>query len=124
MFEIIGLLIGSLVMLTLAAAAGVVYAGITYAVLRERPKARLGLMLLGAAIPIVSAIYLWLCVAMLPGESVFGDISEPLPNGYHLQALGKMPDFATIETGDSFGSGDSILRVPQAIGRIGVVGPL
>jgi hypothetical protein len=72
-------------------------------------------------IPILSAVYMWLCVAFLPGESLFGDISEPLPNGYIVEALGKMPDFANIK------DPKSPWRYPkltECVGKIAVDGPL
>jgi hypothetical protein len=74
-----------------------------------------------AVIPVVSAAYLWLCVALLPGKSLFGDIAEPLPNGYTLKALGKMPDFASI---DSPRNPNSYNGLSECIGKLAVYGPL
>jgi hypothetical protein len=121
MFEMIGLLIGTAILFVLSLIAGLIYAGIAFLILWKRPRGRIPLLVLAAAIPVCSTAYMWLCVAVLPGESLFGDISQPLPNGYTLQALGKMPDFATIHQGDSnFGP----LLVSQYIGRVNVEGPL
>jgi hypothetical protein len=79
------------------------------------------LILIAGAIPILSAPYLWLCVAILPGESLFGDISQPLQNGYSLEALGKMPDFATIKQGNSL---TYPIGQTECIGSLEVFGPL
>lgn len=89
MFEMIGLLVGTAILFVLSVIAGGVYAGTAFLILWGRPKRRIALMLLAAAIPVCSTAYMWLCVAILPGESLFGDIDQPLPNGYTLQALGK-----------------------------------
>jgi hypothetical protein len=123
MFEMIGLVIGSLILLVLAGIVGCVFAGITWAILWNRAKFRILLMLLAVAIPVISAGYLWLCAAMLPGESLFGDIDEPLPNGYSLQALAKMPDFASIKRDDGSWTKDDVYPT-QYIGRVGVYGAL
>lgn len=123
MFEMIRLLIGTLFLFALAAVVGIVYAAVTFAILWKRPKARKRFMLLGAAVPVVSVAYMWICVAVLPGESLFGDINEPLPNGYSLEALGKMPDFASIKRDDASWSKSDVFP-DQCIGRVAVDGNL
>ncbi len=51
-------------------------------------------------------------------------ISEPLPNGYSLQALSKMPDFAQISTGDiEDGVSSPSVQLSQCVGSIAVSGP-
>jgi hypothetical protein len=97
MFEMIGLLIATGFLFALAALASAILAGLTWLYVRKRRAPRIRLMLAAAVIPIVSAAYFWLCIALLPDESLFGDIDQPLPNGYALKALGKMPDFASID---------------------------
>lgn len=70
----------------------------------------------------LSAGYLWLCVALLPGETLFNDISQSLPNGYSLEALGKMPDFAYIVRGSSLS--DRSVNLTELVGSLAVQGPL
>jgi hypothetical protein len=121
LFELIGLTFATLFLFLIAAAAGSFYAGIAWFLVRNRECRRLPLILFAAAIPIFSAAYFWLCVAMLPGESLFGDISQPLPNGYSLQALGKMPDFASINKGNSLSN--ETVALSECIGSLTVSGP-
>ena len=96
MFELIGLLFATIFLFTIASILAAILAGITWLLVRNTSAPRKRLMFTAAMIPIASAAYLWLYMALLPGESLFGDISQPLPNGYVLEALGKMPDFASI----------------------------
>jgi hypothetical protein len=70
------------------------------------------------AIPILSAAYLWMCIAMLPGKSLFGDISQPLPNGYVLTGLGKMPDFSYVQ---KQAAGVDTSNEPACVARLEVV---
>jgi hypothetical protein len=122
LFELIGLAFATFLLILLAAAAGSVFAAVAWLVVRNRECRRISLVLFAAAIPILSAAYFWLCIAFLPGESLFGDISQPLPNGYSLQALGKIPDFATINKGDSLSSG--AVTLTECIGSLAVSGPI
>jgi hypothetical protein len=59
-------------------------------------RLRIFLTAFAIALPPLCVVYLFVCGALLPHESLFGDISQPLPNGYYIRALGKMPDFAGI----------------------------
>jgi len=121
MFELIGLLFATLLLFALAALMAAILAGTTWLLVRNTSAPRKRLIFAAALIPLVSAAYAWLCIAVLPGESLFGDISQPLPNGYVLQALSKMPDFASISKADSPLSGYSGLS--ECIGKVAVYGP-
>ena len=122
MFEIIGLLFATALLFVVSSIIGAAYAAVAFLILWQRPKRRLRKVLVAATIPIISAAYLWLCTALLPGQTLFGDISQPLPNGYSLQALGKMPDFAYIVRGSSF-SGRGV-NLTELVGSLAVQGPL
>jgi hypothetical protein len=121
MFEIIGLLVGSGIFFVLATAVSAILAILTWLSLRNRQGPRKRFITVAVLIPISSVAYMWLCVALLPGESLFGDIAQPLPNGYVLQALGKMPDFASISNPKLPYSNNG---PSECIGRLGVYGPL
>jgi hypothetical protein len=119
LFELIGLAFATIFLFALSAVAGTVFIGVAWLIMRKKGSKTPSVLIAGA-IPVLSAAYLWLCVAILPGESLFGDISQPLPNGYSLEALGKMPDFATIKQGNSLSNphGQS-----ECIGSLAVYGP-
>jgi len=121
MFEIIGLLIATGVLLAFASIVSVVLATLTWLLMRKRSGPRKSLITAAILIPILSAAYIWLCVAHLPGKSLFGDISEPLPNGYIVEALGKMPDFASISN-PKFPL-DGYNGLTEYIGKLAVDGP-
>jgi hypothetical protein len=121
MFEMIGLLIVTGMFFGLATVVSAILATLTWLCVRNREAPRKRLILAAVLIPISSAAYLWLCVALLPGQSLFGDISQPLPNGYVLDALGKMPDFASITNPKSPYSSNGL---SECIGKLGVYGPL
>ena len=97
MFELIGLAFDTLILFTLAVVAGCVFTFMAWLIVRQRDCRRWRWMAGALSLPIASAAYLWLCIALLPGESLFGDFSENLPNGYVLAGLGKMPDFSYLE---------------------------
>jgi hypothetical protein len=120
--EFIGLAIGTLTFLGLAAMVGALTAAVAWFVVRKRQYQRIPLAVIAGTLPIISAAYLWLCVAILPGESLFGDISQPLPNGYSVQALGKMSDFATINKGNNVS--DGAMMHSEYIGKLAVSGLL
>jgi hypothetical protein len=120
MFELIGLLFATGMLFALAAILSSVLAGLTWLSMRNRQGPRKRLIFAAALLPIFSVAYLWLCVALLPGESLFGDISQPLPNGYTLEALGKMPDFASLSNAKSPNSYNGL---SECIGRLAVYGP-
>jgi len=121
MFELIGLMFATLLLFGLAVTIAAAFAAITWHLTRNGVGHK-RLTLLAASVPLASAAYLWICVAILPGESPFGDISQPLPNNYTLQALGKMPDYASIIRTSSPVSGD--IGLSEWIGEVAVSGAL
>jgi hypothetical protein len=119
--EIIGLSFGTTILFAIAIIFGCILASLTWLFLRKR-SGQLRLPMLGALVlPPFCVAYFLACIAFLPGKSLFGDISEPLPNGYYLQALGKMPDFAGIAVGSSFD--ESEIHLSECIGSLTVSGP-
>jgi hypothetical protein len=68
---------------------------------RRRPKR---LILMTALVPTLSLGYVIACAIVftifVPNQpdQFFGDFSEPLPNGYVLTGLGKMPEYAYLDT--------------------------
>ena len=96
MFEIIGLLFATALLFVLAGIAAAVLGGLTWFLLRGKAH-RKRLTAFAVILPFATAIHWWLFADILPGLSLFGDIDEPLPNGYHVTALGKMPDYGNIE---------------------------
>jgi hypothetical protein len=121
MFEMIGLLIATAIFFALAAIVAAILGGSTWLYVRKKEGPRVRLVMAAALIPLLSAAYMWLCVALLPGETLFGDISQPLPNGYMLTALGKMPDFASISNPQLPSSHNGL---SEYIGKLAVYGPL
>jgi hypothetical protein len=119
MFEMIGLLIATAIFFALAAVVSAILAASIWIFARKKEGPRVRLVVAAALIPLLSATYMWLCIALLPSESLFGDISEPLPNGYMLTALGKMPDYGHIDSPKSRYSSD----VPSGyVGKLAVYG--
>jgi hypothetical protein len=122
MIDMIGVAIATAFFFALAFVCSAFLAAVTWLLIgkqRQAPRKRLALFAL--AIPMAAAAYFWLCTLVLPGESLFGDISEPLPNGWVVEALGKMPDFADIK------APQSPLRDPhltECVGKIAVDGDL
>ncbi len=104
MFEIIGVFVSLLLLLAISAIIGVIYAAIAYLILRTRPQDRKKKIRRAASLPLRFAFYLLACVIVFnifvsgQPDPFFGDIAEPLPNGYVLKALGKMPQYATIQS--------------------------
>jgi hypothetical protein len=122
MFEMIGLAIATACLFAFALLCSAVLAALTWLSIRRQAQApRKRLALFALAIPIAAAAYFWLCTLVLPGESLFGDISEPLPNGWVIEALGKMPDFANIKDPKSLWRNPNIT---QCIGTVAVDGEL
>jgi hypothetical protein len=122
MIDMIGVAIATAFLFALALVCSVVLAVVTWLLVRKQktaPRKRLVIFALG--IPIAAAAYFWLCAAILPGESLFGDISEPLPNGWVVEALGKMPDFADIKDPKS-PMRDS--HMTEYVGKLAVEGEL
>src|SRR5579863_4685217 len=103
--EFIGMLVGLFIVTCLCALAGLGIALCAWLLFwgRKRPKK---LIFVTALVPTLSIVYLVVCaivfVIFVPNQpdQIFGDISEPLPNGYVLTAIGKMADYAYIDTRD------------------------
>lgn len=119
MIDLIGVGLETAILFVLSAVVSVVLAAGTWLSVRKAQRLpRYGLILVAILIPIATAVHLWLCAAFLPGESLFGNVSEPLPNGYQLEALGKMPDFASISK-----PGSSFNGLTQYFDKLAVEGP-
>lgn len=117
--EFIGLILGLGVMLALSLAVSLILMLLTWLLLRPLQIRKLPVLLSGMFLGPACVVWFYVSVAILPYESLFGDIDQPLPNGYRLQALGKMPDFASIDReGASYGS----TGLPEAVGALQVVG--
>lgn len=103
MFEMIGLLVGLTILSGLAVVAGVIFAGLASLLFygRRRPKL---LILFAGLIPISSLVYVILSAVCMeifvPNQPdlFFGDFAEPLPNGYILTGLGKMPEYSYFDS--------------------------
>ena len=113
--EVIGHFIGFLILLAVSAGAGLVVALLTGFVFWSAWRRVMPLYIAAPFLGPLCVVWLYAMVIVLPHESLFGDIDEPLPNGYHLRALGKMPDFATIDPNSKYGLG-----LPEGIGRLQV----
>jgi hypothetical protein len=127
-FEIIGLLIDIAVFLAVGAILGAAFGFLAWLLVRKRTLFKIVPIVGAAAVPVLSA--LWIIAGVIffavafPGRSytLFGDIAEPLPNGFYLMALGKMPDFAQINRGSDLSSGS--IPLSKCVGGIAVAGPL
>ena len=103
MFEIIGLLIDLTVLFGIAILTGGFLAALAWFLFWGRCRPKL-LILFTSLIPIFSLAYLVICAICLeifvPNQPdlFFGDFNEPLPNGYILTGLGKMPEFSYFES--------------------------
>jgi hypothetical protein len=101
-FEIIGLLIGIVLCFALSRLVGSLYGRGAQLILRSRGHDQ-KLRIIATYLPVAFAVYMLGCAvtfsAVVPGQSemLFGGISERLPNGYLLMALGKMPEYGRIE---------------------------
>src|SRR5579863_7524092 len=99
MFEMIGLLIDLTVACAIAFLIGGIIAVLAWLLFwgRRRPKR---LILFTSLVPIFTVAYLFVCAIgmelFVPNQPplFFGDFSEPLPNGYVLTGLGKMPEYS------------------------------
>lgn len=127
MFELIGLAFATVFLFCVSGVIGLIYMSLAWLILRRQGHKTPRLPLAAAFfLPIACAVYLclfelgWTIFVPAAHESVFGDISEPLPNGYTLVGLAKMPDYAFIAAPAS----DNRARTPSDIGRITVEGPL
>jgi hypothetical protein len=117
--EIIGLFFATAALFTLAVAVSAMLVGITWLCLPKIANRRKQLILAAVLIPLASAAYFWFCLALLPGQSLFADIDQPLPNGYSVPAMGKMPDFASIS---NTSKPNAATGMTQYIGRIAIDG--
>ena len=103
MFDFIGLFIGFAICAILASLVGLVLGLAAWLILRRQLLVRFLLALIAATIPVASLFYMAgfavLFSFVVPGQSelLFNGVSEELPNGYRLTALGKMPEFGDIE---------------------------
>jgi hypothetical protein len=103
MFEFIGLLFDLFILGCLSVLLGGIFAGIAWLLFwgRRRPKR---LILMAGLIPPISAGWLLFCAILFTlfvrnqPDEFFGDFSEPLPHGYVLTGLGKMPEFSYFES--------------------------
>jgi len=103
MLDMIGLLIDLTVLCGIAIETGGILAALAWFLFwgRRRPKR---LILFTGLIPIFTVAYLLvgaICMEMLvPNQPAlfFGDLNEPMPNGYILTGLGKMPEFSYFES--------------------------
>lgn len=100
MFEMIGLAIGTGILLLMGLVLGILLCGL-FAWLLWGKHGWFKWLLLGLAfaLPVASAGYVVVCTALLPGESLFGDIDQPLRNGYRLTGLGKMSEYLAVGKG-------------------------
>lgn len=122
MFEIIGLMIGTVIFFGLAITLGLVFGLTAWLVFwgRRRPKRMIALAVI---VPPFSALYIFLCAILLmifvPNQPdlFFGDISEPLPNGYILKGLGKMPEYSYFDVASS---GKQYSGMRGGVRRLGV----
>ena len=96
---------------------GRLFGWVAWRILRSQERHR-GLRKIAASLPSVFAAYMLACAVVfsifVPGEAdriFFGDIFEPLPNGYTLKALAKMPHLC--QGREQFG------EVSRYLGRLG-----
>jgi hypothetical protein len=103
MFETIGLIIATCIFAFLCFLCSCGFAVIAWLIFlgRLRPKK---LILVTASIPVLTFVYIMSTAIILTifvpnqPDEFFGDINEPLPNGYILTGLGKMSDYSTIQS--------------------------
>jgi len=102
-FEDIGLLIGVVLFFALSFIVGLLFGWVAWRILRSEERYR-GLRKIAARLPVVFAAYMLACGVVfsifVQGDAdriFFGDVYEPLPNGYTLKALAKMPAYGMIE---------------------------
>lgn len=103
MFEMIGVLIGLAILGILALLLGVILVAVAWLVFWGRPRPKLMIIFAGL-LPISTLAYVISCAIcmeiVVPNQPdfFFGDFSEPVPNGYILTGLGKMPEFSYFES--------------------------
>jgi hypothetical protein len=123
-FEDIGVLIGIAMFFALSLALGWIYGLGARLILRSQERHR-KLWKIAAAFPPIFAVYMLACAIVfsliVPGDAdriFFGDVYEPLPNGYALRALAKMPASGWIEANSA-----KFLGKVSPVGSIAVEGP-
>lgn len=127
MFDFIGLFIGFAICAILASLFGLVFGLAAWLILRRQVLVRFLLALIAATIPVASLFYMaGLAVLFsfaVPGQSelLFNGVSEELPNGYRLTALGKMPEFGDIEPIDKH---HLVPQLREPVGKIDVQGAM
>jgi len=103
LFEMIGLLFGLAILSGLAILAGGVFAALAWLLFwgHHRP---MRLIVIAGLFPISTLVYVISCAICMEifvpdqPDFFFGDFAEPLPNGYILTGLGKMPEFSYFES--------------------------
>jgi hypothetical protein len=100
--EDIGAVLGIAMFFALSLIAGWLCGRGAWLILRSQERHR-KLRKIAASLPPIFAVYMLACATvfslMVPGEAdriFFGDVYEPLPNGYTLKALAKMPTYGMI----------------------------
>jgi hypothetical protein len=127
LFEIVGLVIAIILFFLLSALVSIPFTLIAGLLLRRQAGIKKLWIPVAAVIPPASAAYMLLCalvfVCFVPGatDRLFFDIKEPLPNGYVLKGLSKMPDFGYIDRETADGTQPQLLG---GIARLDVDGPL
>jgi|HubBroStandDraft_5_1064220.scaffolds.fasta_scaffold00625_12 multisubunit Na+/H+ antiporter MnhC subunit len=118
MFEMIGLFFAVALLGAISALLGSLFGLFAWLLVRGRAKAK-RVIFAFAFMPPASAAYIVLvavvCAIFVPNQpdEFFGDFSEPLPHGYVLTGLGKMPDWSYID------SLDKSRPQPQMPGKVG-----
>jgi hypothetical protein len=102
--EIIGLLITMFLLVAAAFVVGSICAGVVGFLLKTRNQPWRKASLVAGLFPPSATAYILACVILSSMVSsflgtpdfAFGDISQRLPNGYTIEALGKMPECGHI----------------------------
>jgi hypothetical protein len=111
------LLFGLILGLVFSSLAGLALAGIARLLTKHVKSGRTLVVFTGAALPVLCFVYFLGCASVLPGYT--DSIDEPLPNGFHLTALKKMPDFAGIQS-----PSNPAFQLTECIASLQVVGPM
>jgi len=123
--EIIGLLITAFLLMGVASLVGALCALAVYLLFRRTNRRSAKACLVVGFFPPAVMGYLLGCLilsSMLSGflgtpDLAFGDIKERLPNGFTLEALGKMPEAGHIQK-----TGESLVQVAW-VGGVQIDGP-
>jgi len=125
MFEYIGVLIAGIVFFGLSLVVGSFYWLAAWLIQRSHQRLRI-YRNIAALLPPVFAAYMLACAILfsllIPREFdriFFGDLFEPLPNGYTLTAMAKMRGF-----GASVGNTATFRGVSGSVRSVAVDGPL